>query len=474
MREYSDSAGFVRKRVWKNAEGEATRARWQAFVSYKELDTGVYDEEGRQVPSDWQYMSKVLDVKAYPEKGNNRGKNAALKELAEWRAELIADEPERAKEEAARNAPADVLTRYSTVAQYVGYYLAEYLPKKKKVEASTMAGYRRYEREINEGIGTIQRGRKDVPTGLGEVRLCDLTREGIEEWRNNLLTKYAPVTVQGALHLLQRAMRAAVDERIIETSPAEAVEAPVVQQGEAGYLETEERVRLLDDLDRTLRGEFVQSNESKPAALAAKMALLTGMRESEVCGLKWADVDFEGGFIKVRNAIGRTDHGTYEKGTKTSNSRRDSSKRDLSIPPQLEPDLRARRSDMEAEAEAAGIELSPEAYVLGGIDGSYLNPRWLYRCWSRRVKRLNLVTNQGQPAKFHDLRHTYATVMAHSGMPKMTLKEVMGHSSLDTTERYYIGVDSKANKRAMDTYAPLLYGAEPSNVVQLNRTGTEG
>lgn len=432
MREYR--AGHVYKDV--------ARRRWRGVVRYREKDSGAYDENGKPVPGPWKRKTQLFDIRCYPD--SERGQHAAQEALAAFKMELIQGEPERAaREEAKKRGGELLLSPNPTVSEYINYYLSERLPNRKRIEPSTMTGYRRMEKTIDAKWGG---------SGIGDVRLTDLRPYMVEQWRNRVAAHYAPVTVRYTLRLLKSALESAVSDGLIDKNPASSVTAPSAAQEEVNFLDATERDRLLADLDTTLRKDSKSTEESRKLALGVKIALLTGMREGEICGMRWTDVDFGAQTLAVRKSIGRDGEKTYVKDTKTTNGRRT-----IPIPHPLAGDLVNRKLAMREKADAAHIAWSESMFVLGepvwsdaGGGWLYLNPRLLWRGWKRRANRLGLRGVTGEAPKFHGLRHTFATVAAHSGIPETSLKEIMGHSSIETTHRYYIGVDDEVNRRAMD------------------------
>ena len=97
-------------------------------------------------------------------------------------------------------------------------------------------------------------------------------------------------------------------------NPLGAVKVPKLKRDEPNALDMNQRAKLLAYLD--IAG-------ATPINIAVRMALLTGMREGELCGLRWKDVDLKAGVLHVRNVIGRDGGKSYEKEPKTGGSRRD-------------------------------------------------------------------------------------------------------------------------------------------------------
>lgn len=420
-------------RVYGFVTVEKQSGKWKAIVGYREGFADGTSKRGR--------VAKVLDIAASEK--NNRGKAQALKMAEQLKADLEAEEPRRLQELAL--AKAGKLSQNPTVSDFINYYLSKLLPAKKEIEQVTMLTYRRYEQLA-------------ANSKISSVRLTDLSAVDVGEWRDELKRKhYAPVTIKNAMGLLRSSLNEAVKLKLIEENPSLDVEAPSAKKAsrKINYLEASERKRLLADLEQTLRGEMAhdekRNQEAAYMALGIKLALLTGMREGEICALRWSDVDMDAQVINVNAAIGRKESGFYIKKPKSLNS-----VRAIPISAELAADLAARKVDMEKLAKLGHIKWSEQMFVLGtperiegGKEWSYLKPVLLWRSWHRRVVRLDLKGSTGEAPKFHDLRHTFATVAAHSGIPQTELQTIMGHSDISVTHSYYIGIDDNAQRDAM-------------------------
>ncbi|MDY4719219.1 MAG: tyrosine-type recombinase/integrase [Collinsella sp.] len=415
MREYQRSGGFVRK----------TKAgKWQGILKYRDLEMSPDNdllERGA-----WRQITKLFDIPCYPT--NNRGKKAAEDALASWKRQLVDSEPERAREEELKRQGR--LTPASTVSEFVDAYLAK---QGKRVERSTMAGYRRMAGYIADGIGA--------------TKVRALTPDMVERWLDGLSKHLAPVTVNKALTVLKATLRYAVDTRALDYSPAEAVRPVKKQRIEPNYLDAAQRRILLEDLDANGCGE----NRNPASAIGIKLALFTGMRAGEICGLKWNDVDFKHRVVHVRRAIGRDESGSYVKETKNGGSRRD-----IPMTETVCEMLRQYREQLSQRLSEADIRLDGSMYVLGDPNGSYLTPRLLSTSFWRRAKRLELKGSQGKRPTFHDLRHTFATTAIAEGVDVKSVSSILGHADASMTLNVYASADPEAKRNAVETVTNAL------------------
>lgn len=430
MREYQPGGSVGR---------DLGRGRWRAYVYYRE-------PEPDGAPGRWRKTSKLLDVRCYPDrdgKRNNRGRKAAEAAMLKWRAGLEAAEPARAKAEALEAA--GELTGRSTVAEHVERHIAT-LEAVGAVEPSTAATYRRCAELIARGANP---NLHDPTPGLGGVPMGDLTPPRVQAWVNGLAGAYRPINVNKAVTLLRAVCSSAVRGGVIDHDPTDGVRVPKAPREEPNALPPGELARLMEDLDAP------RPRERPQTVMGMRLAVHTGMRRGEICGLRWRDVDLDGGTLAVREAVGidGADGSTYLKAPKT-----DGSRRDIPLTPELAGWLASWRAEVEAKCRAAGERFRPELFVCGDVDGSYQDPKKLGRAFRRRADRLGLVGTQGRRPTFHDLRHTFATVAIAKGADIKSISSIMGHASAAMTLDIYASPDADAKRLAMDRVGAALAG----------------
>ncbi len=153
------------------------------------------------------------------------------------------------------------------------------------------------------------------------------------------------------------------------------------------------------------------------------ISLLLGLREGEVCGLKWKDIDTENKIIHVNRIITRVRCFDGKRKTKIiiTTPKTESSIRELPIPDKLIPILDNVK------------RYSNQEYFILTNKAKYLDPRTYYNHYKLFLKSLD-VTNH----TYHDLRHTFATNCIELGMDAKTLMELLGHSNITTTLSIYV------------------------------------
>jgi integrase len=362
----------------------------------------------------------------------------AKKAVTAWHIDLVRDAERREAEAASARRQ-----RYD-VADYCDAFI-QGLYEGGAVNPSTYRGY----------LSCLNR----VRARFAGTMLDELTPQAIEGWERDMLRTLAPYTVVHAHVILKEVLHHAVAVRDLEWNPADAVRPPKRPHVEPNALGTVDRGRLLDALDQM---------EYSPIVLAARIALMTGMRRGEICGLRWKDVDLHTGVIHVRNAIGIAKGGTYQKEPKTG-----ASLRDIPIAPELVGTLKDRRADM-FEKRLAASELTAETFgelfVIGDIDGSYHNPTLITREWKILASVLGLKGTQSRVPTFHDLRHTFITAALIDGHADVkTVASMAGHSNVAETLNIYASADGQAQRRTADRMGDV-FAAERATAAEARKT----
>jgi integrase len=146
-------------------------------------------------------------------------------------------------------------------------------------------------------------------------------------------------------------------------------------------------------------------------------AALSGLRQSELIGLRWRDIDWQAQRIRVRNAVVRGEHSGEGKSDL-------STRRSVPMTRRLSVELERWRTRTIFDADDDLVFAHPQL-------GTTLDRTKVTRRFQAACKRA------GVPViRFHDLRHTFATHLAASGVPLRALQEFLGHADLKTTQIY--------------------------------------
>lgn len=333
------------------------------------------------------------------------------------------------------------------------------------------------------GVSTKRRYRQSwqwqiATQRLGRLRIRQVTKKHVDEWVRALealprqddpdrtLDAYSVIH---AFAVLRGALNAAVADGLIPTNPCKGVELPQPDDEEITPLSPAEADALLGlvdayDLDKA-------SGSYRPHRLAAlyHVAIRLGLRQGELLGLRWQDVDLERRELRV---AGQMQQGARKKG-KTKKAHRT-----LPLTADLVRILRAHLQNQIEERRLMGEGWNKANLVFVTENGTPIGPSNLWRSYTALQRRAGLANpceecqgtgrigekkkapkcaaceGRGKIARFrfHDLRHTYAALSLAAGVELFTLSRRMGHSSISVTaDRYgHLYQGQTADAEALD------------------------
>ena len=285
----------------------------------------------------------------------------------------------------------------------LGEYLRHWLTDsvRSSVRAATYDGY---DRQV----------RNHISPALGRIKLKALTPAHLRAlYRQKLDSGLSPRTVQYVHVTLRKALKQAASDGLVPRNVAEAVRPPRLRREEIKPLTLEQTKALVE----AARGDRLE------ALYVA--AVTTGLRQGELLGLKWDDVDPERGVVRVRRTLVASKGGRPTFGEpKTAKGRRV-----VRLPhAAVEALERHRERQLEESEKLAGLWQDHGLVFCTGI-GTPLNRHNLV---ARSFKPL--LGRAGLPAiRFHDLRHTCATLMLRGGIHPKVVQEVLGHANVAIT-----------------------------------------
>jgi integrase len=176
------------------------------------------------------------------------------------------------------------------------------------------------------------------------------------------------------------------------------------------------------------------------------LALLLGLRKGELLGLHWSDLDLESGELTVSQNLQRIKGELVVALPKTRYS-----KRTIPLPAPVVAALRQRHQDQQAERKTCGAEWLDTGFVFTTAVGSPFDPRNLNRHWYATRKRAGL-----DAFRFHDLRHSFVSLLLDLGVPPHVVREIAGHSDLQVTIGIYAHASAAEKRKALTSLSELI------------------
>jgi integrase len=297
-----------------------------------------------------------------------------------------------------------------TERQTFGQYLESWLPiVKHQVEPGT---YRRYRNFVQ--VHTIP--------ALGRVQLTKLVPQQLQIFYAKLLDSGLTTTTVFHLHsALHRALKDALKLGLVQRNVTEMVSPPRRRHHEMMPLSKQQARQLLASV----------ANDRFEAVYV--LALTTGMREGEIFGLSWQDVDLEKKTLVVHVGLKEAEKGFVIGKTKTTYSRRR-----IALSQSAVEALARHAERQQAEKAAMGVrwDSSYDLVFPNHYGRPIIADNFVKRHFKRKIRELGITDD----TRFHDLRHTCATLLLSDGVNVKVVSEMLGHSDISITLRIYAHV----------------------------------
>lgn len=280
---------------------------------------------------------------------------------------------------------------------------------------------------------------KDVRTWLNQLRItCQCCTRGLDTARTRTLCCAAgkccskwlsPLTLAYVHSVLKSALEHAVRE--------EEISRNVARNGRTGT----PRPRRFEPLTTDEARKFLAAANGHRLQPLFELALHTGLRKGELLGLRWEDLDLAGGTASIRRTLQRTNSsGLTALPTKTK-----SSERRIALPTPCQRSLEQHHDRQRKEREAAGTDWKDSGYVFTRPDGAPIEGSTLTRHFNILLRQARL-----RRIRFHDLRHSAATLLLEQGVELVVIKELLGHAHIGVTATVYAHVRLRLQRDAID------------------------
>lgn len=266
---------------------------------------------------------------------------------------------------------------------------------------------------------------------LGHTQLKQLHPQVIQNYYGKACENLSARTVYHQHRVLSQSLKYAVRQGYLGRNPAELADAPSPRK---------KAMRTLTPPEVEVLLENAQDNYYYPIVYTA---LSTGLRQAELLGLRWRDIDLDILSIFVSQVLYKRKGICQFNEPKTSHSQRR-----VAMTPKLAVFLREYRAERETLYQQLGQSLSLDSLVFASVEGKPIDPGVLSHEFAKIVKRAGL-----ENVRFHDLRHTFASLMLLRGAKPKVISEALGHASVAFT---------------MDTYSHIIEGMQEDAMALLD------
>ena len=351
------------------------------------------------------------------EKGNN-------KRLANQKLEEV-------KRDYKQYLPAECSFETNEAEKYFEVYFDEWLENyKHQIEEDT---YNSYKTVVNKTTEYFK-GKN--------IKLKDLKPIHIQKFYDSLFKNGLGGNTVLHYHAnIRKALENAMKLDIIPSNPADKIQRPKKEQFIGD-------VYTLDELQ-----VLFEKSKDDPLEIVIQIASFYGLRRSEVLGLKWSAFDFVNNTITIKHKVIETivdEKRTILLKDKTKNS---SSYRSLPLVPEIKEKLLEHKKKIEANRKLCGNSYNKEYkdYICVDATGKIFRPEYITDHFSLLLKKKEL-----RHIRFHDLRHSGASLLLARGIPMKAIQEWLGHSTYSTTANLYTHLESNTKNISANALAEAI------------------
>ncbi len=305
------------------------------------------------------------------------------------------------------------------------------LKKGKKIRFEIFSEDYLKEREGKKSYTFARQMTSQLNKFFGKYHLDQITLPLVKQYKQkrrndeavNRGRKISPATINREISVLRNALNVAVENELLRFNP-------LVKQGKALFTKENEKQRIFTNAEIAA----LLAEAPLPLKWFVILGANTGMREGEIMGLRWNEIDLGAKVITLEAS--RT------KGNRTH-------------PVFMNEPVAALLGERQLHKGEQGSE-----YV-------FPNPstgkpfRWISHAWAKLLDKCKI----NPPGRFHDLRHTWATRQAESGTPQADIRDMLGHRYSQTTDRYMSGTD----KRKREAVHLVQFNAPAGEIVELKK-----
>ncbi|MCL6447610.1 MAG: site-specific integrase [Armatimonadetes bacterium] len=319
-----------------------------------------------------------------------------------------------------------------TLGDWLDKWLNTY--KKARVRKTTWDNYETMIRcHIKPAIGHIPLQK------LQAGDLQGLYNQKLKEEKSSSLVHRLSLIINGAL-------KQALKEQLVYRNVNDATELPPLKYKEIQPL-TAEQVQ-----------KFLEVAEQDRLYAAYLLELGTGLRRGELLALRWQDLDLENGRVFVNQTVARVrdENGPRKTKLEYNPPKTEKSKASVPIPENIVWELVKHQIRQQEEKGFFQGEYQDNGLVFCSENGGQLDPRAFTRRYERLLKKAGI-----PKTSFHNLRHTFATLLLEAGEEMKTVQELLRHARLNITADIYTTVTEKLKKKASAKINDILFNGKP-------------
>ena len=268
-----------------------------------------------------------------------------------------------------------------------------------------------------------------------EVTLKNLTAKDIQEFYLSELERVSPSSVIHYHANIHKALKYAVKIDLIDVNPADKVERPKKDRYVGSFYDADE----VNALFEAAKGSKLE--------LPILFGAFYGLRRSEAIGLKWDAIDFDQNTITIRHTVTSCDLDGKRVLVASDTAKTKSSMRTLPLVPFMRERLLALKEEQQENRRLCGRSYIKDylEYVCVNEIGDLIKPHYVTESFPKLLKAKGM-----RQIRYHDLRHSCASLLLANGVPMKQIQEWLGHSDFSTTANIYAHLDYSSKLTSAD------------------------
>lgn len=268
-----------------------------------------------------------------------------------------------------------------------------------------------------------------------DITLVDLTARDIQLFYSQELKRVKATTVIHYHAIIRKALQYAVKTDLIMSNPADKVERPKKERFVGSFYDSNEINKLFE----VAKGTKLE--------LPVLFGAFYGLRRSEVVGLKWSAIDFEQNTISIRHTVTACNLDGKHVLIASDTTKSKSSLRTLPLVPQFKTKLLEVKAQQEEYKRLCGRSYSKEYldYICVDEMGDLIKPGYITENFGKLLEK-----NGMRKIRYHDTRHSCASLLLANGVAMKQIQEWLGHSDFSTTANIYAHLDYSSKMSSAD------------------------
>ncbi|MFE7752930.1 tyrosine-type recombinase/integrase, partial [Streptomyces sp. NPDC057428] len=256
--------------------------------------------------------------------------------------------------------------------------------------------------------------------------------------------------------------RISISPEVVKSALEHAVREEEIPRSVARNVRTgTPRPRRFEPLTTDEARQFLAATRGHRLHALFELALHAGLCKGELLGLRWEDLDLDAGTAAIRRTLQRTTAG----GLTTLPTKTRASERRIALSTRCVHSLKRHHEQQQREREAAGTAWH-SGHVFTTAQGRPIDPTNLTRTFTTLLRKAGL-----RGIRFHDLRHSTATLLLEQGVELVVIKELLGHAHIGVTATVYAHVRLRLQRDAIDALSNVLN--RPTNADTVSSGGDE-